>query len=196
MEFNIPDFFIEFLKGCYEKTTSHRMIELLKWASEHTSELEDLLSGFNKLNTTAKRVFISDVFRWDRSPDVALQCAKEFQVQNHAERSLLSKAVHGATHGGFKMQMPNGVKCTITKENRCYQLTFVVHGVTIVFSYYRRYLTELLSELKRGNTVTPYLKRITMNGQKYEPRTPACDAILRAIAENTNPYVSAVINKP
>lgn len=188
MDLSVPDEFIEVVKSVLRGIAPATVLEWLKWASENPDEAKRIAEVYWKLSRVGRSEF-ETCFMIGNSPVDAAENALEVDREYRADRSLLSKVIAGVRRGGYHINMPNGAKCTIMREEKKYLFRFEAAGETIDVLYHRNFLKEAAkSLLLKGKVYDRGIYEVRYRGKRYHYED---HVFIRAIEENVKPEVLA-----
>jgi hypothetical protein len=194
MKFEISDDFLEFIKGLSGETSAETVVDLLQWASQN-KQAKEVVDGFRRLNTVAKREFCFYLLRYKYTPEQALNAAKNFQEQNRKDRSLISKIV-ARVQEGYPFTMPNGVQCVIRRDKQSYALEFTVQGIKVTVVYLSLKLKHAMESLQANCVPTYRLYKIIIDNQTFLGTSGQINKkIVEAITKNVSPYLYALLGE-
>jgi len=195
MKLDVPDKFLIFVETFGKMTNGKIIIGLMKWASANPREAEVSVDDYyNKLGRNAKSHFRGLVF-WtgQLNPTEGVKRGREIELEQIERRRWLAKAMADMRKGGHKVVMPNGVECVITKRGKKYVSQFTVQNVKVTFIGTGFGIATSIECLRAGKVYLSNVDKIVLGGRTFDAYGKQGEIITKAIVNNTNPFVNAVM---
>ena len=191
----VPKEFIDALEKSAEPSRKiiANLIKAILWASENPEEAVKIARGLKKLKATGRKTFL-DLLPYASDPRAAFQIAFNKQARISGERSRLSKFLSAIRRHGFKFfALPNGVKCSATRQNDKYFFSFEVGGEVVTLVADAEMISEVLKNLEAGHICQSDFESAIYKGREYDIRTEVAAALTNAVRAGVEPGVAAVL---
>jgi hypothetical protein len=196
MKLDVPDKFLHLVEALDDMTNGKIIIGLMKWASANPREAEEAVDDYsNKLGRNAKSHFRSLVFWTGKlNPTEGVRRGREIELEQIERRKWLAKAMADMRRGGYKVVMPNRVECVITKQGEKYVSQFTVQNVQVTLIGAGSGIAAYIEGLRAGKVYLSAIDTISLNGRTFDTYSKQGKMIAKAIVNNTNPFVNAVLS--
>jgi hypothetical protein len=194
MQLDVPDKFMAFVESLGGSSPGAITIALLKWATKNPSAAVTAVDDYYCLGRNAKSHFRGFVF-WTGKylPPEAVKACLNIEVEQHERRMWLMKAIAQMKKNGYKVVMPNGVECTITKRGDKHISEFTVQSVKVTVTRYRSGIATYIEELRKGQFFNSGVITLSIGNRTFKPYAREATILINAILCNTNPFVNAVM---
>ena len=193
MRFDVPEEFVKVLEEIEREVSPRRIIKWLEWASQNPNEAKHIAEAYKRLGRSGRHEFVICLLIGN-TPDHALESAVDEDSEYRKKRSVLSKLIADAKKGGFKFRLPNGVECTVKRDDEEYRFNFTVAGEEISVIHSKRGLLYALEMWMKGEAPRHCEETIIYKGKIYGSLSNIGLILLKAIEENMKPEVLLAVN--
>lgn len=188
MKVECPDEFITMLYSFNKRVKPWRVVSLIKWASREPEEAKKICEFYEKVGKLGKSYLERLLLVQHLDPGLLLKIAVEGYERKRKERALLRRLISKAKRGGFHFNLPNGVRCTVTKEGANYRFRFTLScGAEITALYRSKDLLYTLMALMDGMLGLGSIVELEYKGKKWSPQSRAAPLLLKAIERDRAP---------
>ena len=196
----VPPRFTEMLRRTSLTAYASVMMDILKWATEHSAEAELVAEQVERMRGEEKDLFVRRLegYRYSSCFNDIQQIVRDtlFTVAfRRRHRSLVGKVAYAARHGGYKFEFAEREGTVVAGQNE-YILVLPVGSSQVRVVYSRRNFTCDLEQIFKhallGKTRYSGVRRIEYLATKYASGR-AIKKILNAVELNLQPEIAAVI---